>query len=64
MQEKFLQHIKEAEVIPQIMCKAARIVHTGTVEYNYFVRENSLTTGIFLAAKIRKERLGVKKHGK
>jgi carbon-monoxide dehydrogenase small subunit len=28
------------------------------------VEQDSLTAGIFLAAKIRKERLGAKKHGK
>lgn len=37
---------EEAYVIPQIFCKAPKIVHTGTIEYNYFIREGSYTQSV------------------
>lgn len=37
------QIFEEAYIIPNIMSKAKKIVHTGTVEYNYFTHETSCT---------------------
>lgn len=35
---------EEAKVIPQLISRAEKIVHTGTAEYNYFSRQGSITS--------------------
>ena len=35
---------EEAQVIPQLICKARKVVHTGTVLYNYYYGHASITS--------------------
>ena len=57
------QIIKNIPLVKKNEFKEQIIEHISFFKCNC-IEQDSLTTGIFLAAKIRKERLGVKKHGK
>ena len=57
------QIIKNIPLVKKNEFKEQIIEHISFFTCNC-VEQDSLTAGIFLAGKIRKERLGVKKHGK